>query len=290
MIEQRTPEWFEARKGRVTASVAGAILGMSPFMSRDGVMRAMVRDVLGAPSEFPDPVPPPVAWGNAMEDMAIAEFEFDTGITTTEAPFIPFEDWLGCSPDRLVYDDYGLEQKCPYGIRNDTPPVFKTLEEQPHYNAQIQVCLYVTKRKGWYFNQWTPHGSQWVMVLRDEGWMLDNIPRLRQFHAEFLDALQNPEEHLSPLRQIIDTPAAHQMIAEYDQLSDAIELATERKKEVLAEIAALAKGQDALIAGRKLTKVEREGAVSYAKALKALAPDADLSQWKGKPSSHWRLG
>jgi len=288
MIEQRTPEWFEARKGRVTGSVAGAILGLSPYMTRNDVLRSMVRASLDAPSEFTGNAA--TEWGTAMERLAIGEFEMETGLTVSEMPFVPFEDWLGASPDGAVSDGRGMEVKCPYGIRNDLEPVFKTLDDQPHYRAQVMVEMYCCGWSELHFWQWTPYGRKHSVVPRDYDWLATNIPRLRQFHAEFLDALQNPEEHLAPLRQIIDTPAAHQMIEEYDQLSEAIELATERKKEVLAEIAALAKGQDALIAGRKLTKVEREGAVSYVKALKALCPDADLEPYRGAKSSHWRLG
>jgi putative phage-type endonuclease len=289
MIEQRTAEWFEQRKGRVTASVAGAILGLSPFMTRSDTMRMMVRESLGAPSEFPDPVPPPVAWGNAMEAGAIAEFEMDAGLTTTEAPFIPHEEWLGCSPDRLIYDDYGLEQKCPWGIRKDPEPIFKTLKEQPHYFAQVQVCLYVTKRRMWYFNQWTPHGSKCETVLRDEGWMLDNIPRLKEFYCEYLHELENnSEEHLSEKRVTIDTIEAAKMVAEFEQLSEAIEVATERKKELMAEMADMAK-TNAIFAGRKLTLVQKEGSISYGKAIKELLPDASLEKWRGKPSSYWKL-
>lgn len=76
---------------------------------------------------------------------------------------------------------------------------------------------------------------------------------------------------------------------EYDQLSEAIDNATERKKEVLQELIALSGDKNALIWGRKLTKVEKEGAISYAKAIKDLAPDVDLSKYKGKPSTSWRL-
>ena len=51
-MEQRSTEWFAARKGRVTGSSVGAILGLSPFMSPDDVMRRMVRERNGAASEF----------------------------------------------------------------------------------------------------------------------------------------------------------------------------------------------------------------------------------------------
>ncbi len=52
----------------------------------------------------------------------------------------------------------------------------------------------------------------------------------------------------------------------------------------------LAGGMDPMFAGRKLTCVEREGAVSYARVVKEHLPDLDLSGYKGKASRFWRLG
>ena len=41
MEQQRTEEWFKKRANRVTGSNVGAILGMSPFMKPEDVMRNM---------------------------------------------------------------------------------------------------------------------------------------------------------------------------------------------------------------------------------------------------------
>lgn len=288
MTPQRSPEWFAARKGRVTGSSVGGILGISPFTTRDAVMRAMVREAMGAPSEFPDPAPPPVAWGTAMESHAIAEFEMVTSEAVTPAPFVPFEDWLGASPDGYVSDGKLIEVKCPYGIRNHAEPEFSQPVDLPHYMAQIQVQLFVTDYPACWFFQWTPHGYSNKLIHRDEEWLASNLPRLKQFWAEFNDELDNPD-HLQPLRTVIDTPAAHLMVQEYDQLSEAISLAEERKKELLAEMVAMAGSKNATFGGRKLTLTTKKGAVSYAKALKELAPDADLSKWTGAGSSYWGL-
>jgi catalase (peroxidase I) len=87
----------------------------------------------------------------------------------------------------------------------------------------------------------------------------------------------------------VETPLAAKLMAEYHDLAEAIDKATERKKEVLADLIVLAGARNATICGHKLTQVEREGAVSYAKALKKYAPDADLEPFRGKPTSYWRL-
>jgi len=83
--------------------------------------------------------------------------------------------------------------------------------------------------------------------------------------------------------------ATNARIDEYLQLSDAISLATDRKKEVLADIVKLSGEKDSLICGRNLTLVKKEGAVSYAKAIKELLPGANLEPYRGKPTEYWML-
>ncbi len=58
---------------------------------------------------------------------------------------------------------------------------------------------------------------------------------------------------------------------------------------MLAELVGAAQDNNALLWGRKLTKVEKQGSVSYAKAIKDLCPDADLDKYRGKSSSYWKL-
>ena len=70
---------------------------------------------------------------------------------------------------------------------------------------------------------------------------------------------------------------------------DAIELAEARKKELLAGFVEAAKDQDATLCGRNLTRVQRPGAIAYAKAVKDLLPSADLEPYRGKPSEYWVL-
>lgn len=287
MIEQRSPEWFKARQKRITASRVGAILGHSPFATSEDAMRSMVREALGAESEFTGNVA--TQWGTYNESMAIADFEMDMGLTVQATGFHTYEDFAGASPDGLIGDDCGLEMKAPYFIRNDPNPVFKTLDELPHYHDQVQFSMVCLDRPRWWFAQWTPFGSSQVLVERSQEWADTNMPILRQFYARFLSELESPEEHLQPLRVTIDTPAALNMVNEYDQLTEALELATERRKELLAEMVAMTGERNALFAGRKLTMTKKAGSVSYAKAIAKYAPDADLDPFRGKPSQFWGL-
>ena len=283
-MEQKSQEWFAARKGRITASMVGAILGVAPYMTRADAMRRMVRDAHGAEPEFTGNIA--TEYGNRNEDGARAEYQMLTGNMVTQCGFIPFEDWAGCSPDGLLGDDGGLEIKCPFSMRDDAKE-FKTLAEQPHYYAQVQFSMVCTGRDRWDFFQWSPKGYKLETVLQDAEWQAVNMPLLRQFYAEYL--AEPPEPHLAAKRVEIDTLEAARMVAEYDQLREACERAEERMKDLLADMVRIAGERNAVFAGRNLTKTERAGAVSYAKALAKYAPDADLEPFRGKPSSYWAI-
>lgn len=287
-MEQRSNDWFAARRGLITASSVGAILGNSPNATRSDLMRRMVREWHGAEQEFTGNIA--TEYGTRNEAGAITEYTMETANRVEPVGFVTREDWAGCSPDGFINDDGGLEVKCPFGLRNEANPQFKTLADQPHYYDQVQFSLWVTGRKFWHFYQWTPSGhSKLECVLPDVVWQAVALPALRQFYAEYLAERETPDAHLAPKRVEVDTPVAHKIVAEYDQLSEAIENAEARKKELLADMVRMAGEKDAIFAGRKLTKTEKAGAISYAKAIKELLPNADLEKWRGKPSSYWGL-
>ena len=288
-MQQRTPEWFEARKGRVTASMVGAILGLSPYMTREDAMRAMVREALGEEREFKGNVA--TEYSTSNEEGALIEYRMETLHDIEVVGFVTREDWAGASPDGLIGDKGGVEVKCPYSLRQAEAPVpFKSLEEQPQYEAQVQFTLWVTQREWWSFYQWAPNGTSHRVYRPDLDWQADNLPRLRQFHAEFLQELEhNADEYIAPKRVTIDTPEAAKMVAEWDDINEQLGLLADRKKDLLESMVKMAGERDALFGGRKLTVVEREGAVSYARVVKEHLPKVDLEPYRGKPSRYWKV-
>jgi exodeoxyribonuclease (lambda-induced) len=153
-MEQRSAEWFEARRGLITASQVGAILGHAPYATRADVMRRMVREYVGAASEFEGNIA--TEYGVNNEAGAVVEYTMEFANKVQDVGFITREDWAGCSPDGKIGDDGGLEVKCPFGLRKDADPQFKTLADQPHYHDQVQFSLWVTGWKYWHFYQWNP--------------------------------------------------------------------------------------------------------------------------------------
>ena len=285
-IEQRSPEWFEARKGKLTGSNIGAALGVNPWKTPEDLIRQMVREYHGADSEFQGNIA--TTWGTSHEPLALLDYEMETGNMVKDCGFLvhPEFDWLGASPDGLIGDHGLIEIKCPYGLRNEASPKFKSLADQPHYKAQVMVELACTGRSFCDFYQWTPNGDRLEVVNYDSAWWSDNLPKLEAFYALYLSELDNPA-HLEEKHKEINTQQARLLIDEYQDLTDSIDQATERKKEVFDELVKLAKGRNSLVWGRKLTQVERKGAVDY-KAIPQLK-GIDLEQFRKKPTNFWRL-
>ena len=295
---QRTAEWFEKRKGRVTGSSVGAILCLCPWRKPEDVLRAMVRDHHGAESEFQGN--PATDYGTRMEIHAKLHFEKVTGLVVDPVGFVTYSDWLGASPDGLIGDTAVLEIKCPFKFRKEPNPVFVSLLEQPHYYAQVQIEMLVTGRNTAYFVQYAPaYGDVFdadyreekahiVTVSRDEEWLDENLPKLKAFHDIYLSELDNPA-HLEPLRVELNDDESLKILDQIGDLYDAIHNATEARKAAIDRLIDMAGGNDALIHGRKLTKVERKGSLQYAKLLKDHPIDVDLEGYRGKGSVSWRL-
>lgn len=295
-VSQRSAEWFNQRKMRLTGSRIGAILGVSPWQKPDDVLRAMVREYHDYPSEFIKN--PAVDHGNNNEQRALLCFMRKTGLMVEECGFFEYGELMGASPDGLTSDGGVLEIKVPFGLRNGGK--FKALKEQPHYECQVQMEMLAAGRNHAYFAQYiapkgdplsieyVPEQMDIERIELDPEWIDSVLPDLDAFYKRLISEIDNPE-HLDPLRVVIDTDETAFLLDAIDKLKAAQKDLEAQEKDALSKLIDLADSKDALIHGRKLTLVKRVGSISYAKAIAELAPDANLEKWRGKPSQSWRL-
>jgi putative phage-type endonuclease len=171
----------EQRKGRITGSQAGAILGLNPWKSEKQVMD----DMLGITKRGPDTAP--LIYGKFNEEHAKFYFEIENNLVVEPCGFYihPEHDWLGATPDGLVGDCALIEIKCPYGLRDKENPIFKTVDDLPHYFAQMQIEMDCAKRDKCYFYQWSIYGSRLDIINKDQSWLDENIPKLKDFYDDF---------------------------------------------------------------------------------------------------------
>ena len=99
-LTQGTPEWFNARKGKLTASNFGAAAGVNPFCSR----RKQLKISLGEEKWKGDISA--CTWGTRNEKNAIKDYMIRTGnVVVSKGLYThPDYEWLGGSPDGLVGD------------------------------------------------------------------------------------------------------------------------------------------------------------------------------------------
>lgn len=165
-LEQRTNAWFAARKGKLTASNLGALLGLVTWTSRTEAYRRMM-----GWSKFEGNAA--CEYGVQMENTAITSYATATG-NIVEASGLHMHEqrkWIAGSPDGLVGSDGMIEVKCPF--YNKVPHS----RIPSYYYVQINCLLECTKRQWCDFVSWTPGKMTVFRVKRDKelfNWLVEN--------------------------------------------------------------------------------------------------------------------
>ena len=144
-MTQRTPEWFEARLGRVTASRIVDVLGTEAKRRQYAAQLALER-LYGVPQGTAY-MSAAMAAGIDREEQVRRVYAFQRGIKVEEADFVPHPSiaMAGASPDGYVGTDGLIEIKCP-----DPANYLDALRgEKPDkkYMLQVQFQLACTRRK-----------------------------------------------------------------------------------------------------------------------------------------------
>jgi len=113
-MDQRSDEWFEARRGKITASkIADVMMKKTTAGYRNYRAQLMCERLTGQVAEsFSNAA---MQWGTDTEPQARAAYEFYSGLEVVEIGFVdhPSIENTGASPDGLVADDGMIEIKCP---------------------------------------------------------------------------------------------------------------------------------------------------------------------------------
>ena len=138
--------------------------------------------------------------------------------------------------------------------------------------------------------QWNKNDFKVTRINYSQEWIDLNLPLLKQFFVDYvIDRDTDFEKHLAPRRTTIDKQNTISMVNQYVALKAEIKHKQESAELMLVQIVKDCHGKDSDIEGHKLTKIVKKGAVSYAKVVKELLPDADLSGFTGETVEYWRL-
>ena len=188
-MPQGSPEWIEARLGIPTASNFHRILSLRTRKLLDKGSETYQAELL-AEWMLGSSLDPYVSeWmerGSEMEPQAVAYYELQREIETSAVGFIMRDDRLvGCSPDRLVGEDGGLEIKCPSPKQH----VLNLLHAKETHYLQCQGGMWLSGRKWWdlmSFHQELPPAI--VRYERDEDVIEDLATEVGRFIARMLEA------------------------------------------------------------------------------------------------------
>jgi putative phage-type endonuclease len=151
--DQRSDEWFAARKGCLTASQFGAWLTKTDKTStkaRATAAGAILAELAG----YPDPrvfENDDIKRGIEQEPEAIQEFSRLTGLLVDPIGFARSKHGLfGCSPDGLILStSEGLEVKCPRASKLIQYHQHGVLPDE--YVHQVHGSMAVTGARAWHF-------------------------------------------------------------------------------------------------------------------------------------------
>lgn len=173
-VQQRTPEWFDVRLGRFTASQIDNLLGVKGLglTGESYIFDKAVESVFGIDQEegFTSY---DMKRGIELEPIAFAKFkelkEF-TPLDVKETSFFCLGEHAGASPDGLVGNDAILEIKCPRP--NKFFKLVKDNQIDKAYISQMQMQMLCTNsQRAHFFNYIIYNGVEmWheIIVERDE--------------------------------------------------------------------------------------------------------------------------
>jgi putative phage-type endonuclease len=205
--EQRTPEWFAARAGKITGSVAGDVLaklksGLEPASRRDLRISLAIERFTGKPMESDGFVNAAMQRGIDKEGDARMAYQIATSNEVRQTGFVVSDDnTIGCSLDGDVDGFKGIiEIKCP-----KTTTHIQTLKDRKlpaDYRWQVTQNLLVTDA-AWCdfvsFDDRMPFGLQ-LVVIRVNRSELD-LDTYRIALAGFNNEIEAEVESLQNLQQ-----------------------------------------------------------------------------------------
>lgn len=165
---QQTIEWFNARCGCLTASMAGKVVPRQksgkPYAAyAEALQDVLIERITGAPVEHFTTAA--MQWGTEHEDDARAAYEEVTGTIVLDAPFVkhPTIPFFGASPDGFLDDGKGLlEIKCPCSSTH-----LARVREGIVRLSTVRRCVYSSS---------APGGSMWTSSTTTRGLLGNTAP------------------------------------------------------------------------------------------------------------------
>lgn len=201
--EQRSPAWFQARLGKVTASRIDDVVKKTRngySAARQNYLLQLVCEHLTATIST-NPTSQAMNWGTEHELEARLAYTRITGQDVELAPFVlhPRLPLAGASPDGYVSFDGLIEIKCPYNSANHVMTLAHH-EIQSEYMHQMQFQLACTQRDWCDFVSFDPRMPPHLQCYIQRIYRMEDMIRsIEEEVASFIDELQAFLDKLAPM-------------------------------------------------------------------------------------------
>ena len=163
-IEQGSPDWFNLRKGKMTASHAQAI-GNAGKGLETYIYDLVAEEYSSAEKEqFSNEH---TERGNELEALARGIYKLQNGVDVEQVTFVEYDDFVGCSPDGIVGDGL-LEIKCPNDTEYLRYLIFGEKQIDTKYIWQCQMQMLITGKKWNDLVIYNPNFKKSILVYRIE--------------------------------------------------------------------------------------------------------------------------
>ena len=261
-VEQRTPEWFNLRRGLITASQVPALLGVDEYKTKNKAINEIAYGIKKDLSKNPA-----VNHGVVLEDEARKHLEIVLNREIKPCGFFVYDGWLGGSPDGLVVGKNAIiEIKCPYSGGN--------MEWKESYFLQCKINMFLTGASRCHLYIYMLGGDRIFTIDRDDALIKTYIPILKQIKME----IDNYK---------MDTSNLYKSLLRYKDLNDEIKELEEIKDKLKAEIEKNA-GEIKNCGEFKLSSVVRTGNLNY----KAFCADKNIivdESYRGETVKYFKI-
>ena len=203
-MEQRSPEWFAARLGKVTASRVADVVAKTKTgysTSRANYMAELICERLTGMqgASYSNAA---MQWGTETEPMARVAYEGTVGALVIETGFVPHKSipMAGASPDGLINDDGLVEIKCPITATHIETLLGQTVPAK--YITQMQWQMACTGRKWCDFVSFDPRMPEEMQIFikrveRDDETILSLEREIMMFLSELDEKVSKLKEKYS---------------------------------------------------------------------------------------------
>ena len=186
-FSQRSPEWFEARKGRISGSVVSNITGENPFTRPDGLLREKLwgnfrGNEATRYGTWHEPVAEYVHTIACQQRDPLATIAFPGLIVSAEYP------WLSYSADGIVTsgsgDSFLAEYKCPFKQTFYSGKKRGDANIPVYYRSQVQFGMMLLNLPNCEFVVWTPRATRIERYAHDAAYCKWMVKKVNDFYFQ----------------------------------------------------------------------------------------------------------